>query len=158
MDQDGTWYGGRPQPSRLCVRWGPSPYPKQGAESPPQFSVRFYSGQTDGCIKMPLGMEASLSPGDFVLDGTHPPHPRQGGPLPFFGPCLLWPKGWINQDGSYHGGGPWYRPHSPRWEPRFPPPKKGGTWAEPMCFLPIFIVAKRLDASRYHLVWRYASA
>jgi len=32
-----------------------------------------------------------------------------------------------------------------------PVPKKG---AEPPSFGPIFIVAKRLDASRCHLVWR----
>ena len=25
MHEDATWYGGRPQPSGLCVRWGPSP-------------------------------------------------------------------------------------------------------------------------------------
>ena len=25
MDQDATWYGARPQPRGLCVRWGPSP-------------------------------------------------------------------------------------------------------------------------------------
>jgi len=24
MDQDATWYGGRPRPTRHCVRWGPS--------------------------------------------------------------------------------------------------------------------------------------
>jgi len=24
MDQDSTWYGGRPRPRRLCVRWRPS--------------------------------------------------------------------------------------------------------------------------------------
>jgi len=27
MHQDATWYGGRPQPRRICVRWGPSPTP-----------------------------------------------------------------------------------------------------------------------------------
>jgi len=27
MHQDATWYGGRPQPRELCVRWGPSPPP-----------------------------------------------------------------------------------------------------------------------------------
>ena len=27
MDQDATWYGGRPWPRRRCVRWGP---PKKG--------------------------------------------------------------------------------------------------------------------------------
>jgi len=25
MDQDATWYGGRPRPRRHCVRWGPAP-------------------------------------------------------------------------------------------------------------------------------------
>ena len=35
MDQDVTWYGGRPRPRRLCVRWGPrSPLQKGGR--PPQ--------------------------------------------------------------------------------------------------------------------------
>ena len=34
MDEAGTWHGGRPQPRRLCVRWGPSPLPKKGAEPP----------------------------------------------------------------------------------------------------------------------------
>jgi len=24
MDQDATWYGGRPRPRQHCVRWGPS--------------------------------------------------------------------------------------------------------------------------------------
>jgi len=29
--QDATWYGGRPQPRRLCVRWRPIPHsPKRG--------------------------------------------------------------------------------------------------------------------------------
>jgi len=28
-----------------------------------------YCGQTVGCIKMKLGMEAGLSPGHIVLDG-----------------------------------------------------------------------------------------
>jgi len=33
MHQDATWYGGRPQPRGLCVRWGPSP---------PTFSAHVY--------------------------------------------------------------------------------------------------------------------
>ena len=37
MDQNGTWHGGRPQPRRLCIRWGPSPLPKKGAEPSPIF-------------------------------------------------------------------------------------------------------------------------
>ena len=29
IDQDATWYGGRPRPRRLCVRWGPIPPPQK---------------------------------------------------------------------------------------------------------------------------------
>ena len=71
-DQDGTWHGGRPQPRRLCDRWGPSPSLKRG-RAPPQYSAHIYCGQTAGCIKMPLGMVVGLSPGDFVLDGDPVP-------------------------------------------------------------------------------------
>jgi len=27
VDQDATWYGGRPQPRPHCARWRPSPLP-----------------------------------------------------------------------------------------------------------------------------------
>jgi len=36
MDDDATWYGGRPHPRRHCVRWGPSS-PQKGTTSPPLF-------------------------------------------------------------------------------------------------------------------------
>jgi len=42
MHQDATWYGGMPQPMRLCVRWGPTPLPKKGRA--PQFSAHVYCG------------------------------------------------------------------------------------------------------------------
>ena len=44
-------------------------HPHKGGEASSPFSAHFYSGQTAGCIKMPLGMEVVLSPGDFGLDG-----------------------------------------------------------------------------------------
>jgi len=38
MDQDATWYKGRPWPRRHCVTWGPSSaLPKKGAEPLPNF-------------------------------------------------------------------------------------------------------------------------
>ena len=71
MDQNATWYGGRPQPMRHCIRWGPSsPSPKGGR---PQLLACVCGGQTAGWIKMPLGMEVGLSPGDIVLDGDRAP-------------------------------------------------------------------------------------
>jgi len=110
MDQDGTWHGGRPQPRRLWVRWKPSPSPK-GGRAPCPFLAYFYCGQTD---EMPLGTEVGLSPGDFVSDGDPAP-PQKGGGPPIFGPCLLWPNGWMDQDSTWHGGGPQPRRLCVRW-------------------------------------------
>jgi len=66
-----------------------------------------YCGQMVGWIKMPLGMEVGLGPGHIVLDGEwewDPPPPRKGGRSPpIFGPCLLWPNGWMDQDTTWWG-------------------------------------------------------
>ena len=78
MDQDATWYGGRPRPTRHCVRWDTAPLTRKGAKPPPQFSAHFYCGQTAECIKMRLGMEVGLSLGDFVLDGDPARLPQKG--------------------------------------------------------------------------------
>jgi len=79
MDEAGTWHGGRrPQPRRLCVRWGPSP------PSPKGGGAHFYCGQTAGCIKMPLGTDVGLSPWDFVLNGDPVPSPKSGRSPPNF--------------------------------------------------------------------------
>jgi len=61
-----SWYGGRPQPRRLYVRWGPGLLPAKGRS------------------------------------------------LLIFGPRLLWLNGWMDQYGTWHGGGPWSRPHCSR--------------------------------------------
>ena len=50
----------------------------------PQFSAHLYCGQTAGCIKLSLGMEVGLGPGDFVLDGTPLTPPQKGGGTPKF--------------------------------------------------------------------------
>jgi len=46
MHQDVTWYGGKPEPGRLCVRWGPSPLPEKG-RSPAHFSAHVWP---NGCM------------------------------------------------------------------------------------------------------------
>jgi len=77
MHQDATWYGGRPQPRGLCVRWGPSPQPQKGSRAP-RLSSHVYCGQTAVWIKMALGMKVTRSPGDCV--GWAPnPFPQKGG-------------------------------------------------------------------------------
>jgi len=46
---------------------------------------------------MPLGREGGLSPSDIVLDDDPAPLPQKGAKSPIFGPCLLWPDGWMDQ-------------------------------------------------------------
>jgi len=71
VDLDATWYGGRPRPKRLCVRWEPSfPPPKKREQSLNFRPMCVVAKRLDGLIfNMPLGMEVGLGPGDFVLDG-----------------------------------------------------------------------------------------
>ena len=82
---------------------------------------------------------------DFVADlmGTQLPSP------PIFGPYLLWPNGWMYQDGSWYGGRTWPRRLCIRWGPSSPSPKGGGALLPN--FRPMSIVAKRLDGSRWQL-------
>ena len=79
-----TWYGARPRPRRLCVRWGPRcPLPKRGRT--PQIFGHIYCDQTAGWMKLVLGMVVVLSPGEFVLNGDPVPLPQKGqSPLPNF--------------------------------------------------------------------------
>jgi len=113
MDQNETWHGGTPWPRPHCVRWEPSSSPKKRHR--PQFLAHVRCGQTTGWIKIPLGREVGLGPGDFVLDGD-PASPKKGGTDPLiFGPCLLWPNGWMHQDTTWYGGRPQPRRHGLGW-------------------------------------------
>jgi len=81
-------------PGHIVLDGDPAPPPqKKGAQSP--FSGHVYCGQTAGWIKMPLGTEVDLVPGDIELDGDPAPPPLKGH-TPLFGPCLLWPNGWMD--------------------------------------------------------------
>jgi len=150
MDQDATWYGGRPRPRQFCVRLGPCSPSAKGAGAP-KFSAHVYCGQTAGWIKMALGVDVGISPGDFLLDGDPAPSPKRGcqkgAEPPIFVPCLLWPNGCMDQDATWYGGRPWRpRRHCVRWGPSTPFPKRGRS---PLPnFWPMSIVAKRLDGSR----------
>ena len=86
MDQDEIWHEGRSRSRSQCIRWGPNS-PKKGHS--PQFSAHAYCGQTAGWIKMPLGTEVGLDPGDIVLHGDPSPPQKGTQQPPLFGPCLL---------------------------------------------------------------------
>jgi len=76
IDQDETWHGGRPRLWPHYVSWGPSSAPPEVHS--PQFLDHVCSGQMAGWLKMPLGREAGISPGDVVLDGDPAPLPKTG--------------------------------------------------------------------------------
>ena len=65
---------------------------------------------------MPLGMEVGLNPGDFVFDGDPASlSPKRGrNPLPNFRPMSVVAKRLDGSDGTWHGGGPWSKPHCAR--------------------------------------------
>ena len=92
-DQGETWLAGRPRSRPHWVRRGPSSSSSKGAQPLPQYSAHVRCGQTAGWIKMPLGVEVGLGPGDIVLDEDPVTPPLKGAQPPIFGPCLLWPNG-----------------------------------------------------------------
>jgi len=64
--------------------------------------------------------------------GTQPP--QKGTQPPIFGSCLLWPKGWMDQDVIWYGGRPRTKPYCVRWGPSSP--YKG---AQPPVFSPCLL-------------------
>ena len=76
-----------------------------------------YCDQTVARIKMKLGTRYAGRPRPWlhcVRWGPSSPSPKGAQPL-IFGPCPLWPNGWMDQDGTWHGDGPLSRPHCARW-------------------------------------------
>ena len=93
-----------------------------------------YCGQTVGRIKMKLGMRVGLGPGHIVLDGDPASPPPKGGgqSRPIFGPYLLQPNGWIDQDATWYGGKPQPRRLCVRRGPRSTLPKNWGRALSPI--------------------------
>jgi len=91
----------------------------------PQFSAHICCGQMAAWIKMLLGMELGLGPGDIVLDGDPTPPPPKGHSPPIFGPCLLRPNGCMDQDVTWYEARPRPRRLCVRLGPRSPSPKGG---------------------------------
>ena len=95
LDQDATWYRGRAQPRRHCVRWGPRSSSQNGDRAPPQFSAHVYCGHRAGWIKMPLGMVWCGS-SHIVLNGKPALLPKNGAHTQFSAHvCCGQTAGWI---------------------------------------------------------------
>jgi len=92
------------------------PLPKRGGAPnfrPISVVAKWLDG---GWIKMPLGRKVGLSPSDIVLDGDPASSPHKGAEPrptpPIFGPSLLWPNGWMDEDATWYGSRPQPRPQT----------------------------------------------
>jgi len=127
MDQDATWHEGRPQPKRLSVKWGPStPTPHKGVRGAPCPIFGPFLLWPNGWMHQDANWHGGTpQPRDFVLDGDPAPSQKGGrtrglgAPPPIFGPCLLWPNGWMDQDATWRGTRLLSNPHCARWEHRY---------------------------------------
>jgi len=133
MDQDTTWYGGRPRPWPHCVRCWPSP--PQG-HSAPQFPSHVFCGQLAGWIKMPLGNDVDLGPGKIQISAHV---------------CCCRTAGWIKMSLCAEVG---FGPGDVLLM-GIQLPLKG---AQQPHFSAHYIVAKQLGRSRCHLLERWTSA
>ena len=70
---------------------------------------------------MPLGTVVDLDPGHIVLEGDPAPLPKGRAEPPIFGPYMLWPNGWMDQDATWCGGRPQPWPHRVRCGPSHTP-------------------------------------
>jgi len=112
-----------------------------------------YCGQVVGWIKMILGTQVDIGPGHIVLDGDPARLPKG-----------VWPKflAHICSDQMVDGSRCHLVGLSPSEieldEDPAPLPEKGAeTSPHTPNFRPMSIVANRLDGSRLHLAWRWAS-
>jgi len=79
IHQDATWYGGRPQPRGLGVRWGPSPPSQKGGGArgrcAPIFGPRLLWPY--GCMQLGTEVGLGLRERDIVFD-VDPASPENG--------------------------------------------------------------------------------
>ena len=119
MDQDETWHAGRSWPWPHYVRWGPSSPPPKGRSSTPNFRSRSVVAKWLDGLRCHLVWRLASAQAT-VLDGTQLPLPRKGAERPNFWPMSIVANGWMDQDGTWHGGDPRPRRHCVRWGPSSP--------------------------------------
>ena len=94
------------------------------------------------CIQDDLTQLISSSLGYIILSilcsmGNQLPQEKGHSPHLIFGPCLLWPNGWMDEDATLYESRPLRRPHCVRRGPSCP--RERGT--APPSFRPMSIVA-----------------
>ena len=151
MDEAGTWHGGRPQPRRLCVRWGPSPIPQKGGGASSLILGPFLlwpngsmhqNATWYGCWPQPRRLCVRWRPS--------PPSPTKGAEPPQFRPMSICGQtaGWIKMPFGTEVG---LSTGHIVLDGNQAPPKRDT--ADPT-FRPMSVVANRLDGSGCHFIRR----
>jgi len=108
-----------------------------------------------GWIKMKLGKQVGLGPGHIVLDRDPAPLPQRGRATQFsVHICCGQMAGWIKMPLGREVG---LSPSDIVLYGNPAPPHQKGAEPPSANFWPMSIVAKRLDGSKQHLAWRWAS-
>jgi len=122
-------------PGHIVLDEDPAPLPHRGAATP---YFRPMSVVAKWMDELRCHLEVGLSPGDA---DPHP-LPQKGAEPPVFILCLLWPNGWMDQDGTWQVGlGPGHIVQEGDPAPLLKRGRAPNLW-------PVSIVAKRLDGSR----------
>jgi len=110
-------------PGDIALDGNPAPPAKKGAQQPFFGPCLLCPNQTAVWTKMPVGVEVGLGPAWLYCVTCGPStlevHSHNS-PQPIFGPCLLWPKGWMHQDATCKRGRPRPRRQCVRWGPSSP--------------------------------------
>jgi len=110
-------------PGHIVLNGDPAPPSKKGGRVPHFWPMSIVAKRLDGS-RWHLARRWPRSRPHCARWGFSSP-PKKGAP-PIFGPFLLWPNGWIDQDDTWHGGRLRPGPHCARWGPSSPPQKKRG--------------------------------
>ena len=103
MDQNETWHGDRSRPHHIVFDGDPAPpLPKKGTA--PNFRpISVVAKRLVGsrCHLMVRRYRPRHRRHLYVLDVTHL-SPKGGGISPHFSAHVLWPDGWMDQDGTWY--------------------------------------------------------
>jgi len=109
-------------PGHILLDGDPAPPPQKRGQSPPNFqNMSIVAKQLNGSRWHLAHRWASIQA--TLLDGDPAPNPQRGTP-PIFGPCLLWPNGWMDEDATWYGSWPRPRPRCVIWGCSSPAPRK----------------------------------
>ena len=148
MDQDATWYGGRPHPDDIVLDGDPAPPPQKGGRAPSPIFGPFLLWPNGRMHQDATWYGARPQPRGLCVTWGHSP-PQKGGGAPKFSAhvycaqtagCITMPHG------MEVGFSPGYFVFD--GDPA-PYPKRGHSPVPN--FQPMSILAKRLYGSRWHL-------